>query len=180
LKRLTIPGLQARSPPAAIRARCSASSINCSATKQVADAELPPPHLSPKLMRCQIGLKNYHNASPLFFEEVPDFGEELHLWCRPGRSQCHAWRLCAHADYSGLDWSKVKPFAMARPSQFRPGPPVSLDSNEWATDYNEIKDYAGKTSAKRSPPADRRHASGSWSVHRPIIRSYASSSLQNR
>jgi hypothetical protein len=48
-------------------------------------------------------------------------------------------------------WSKVKPFAMAHPSQFRPGPPVSLESKEWATDYNEIKDYGGKTSAKRSP-----------------------------
>ena len=48
-------------------------------------------------------------------------------------------------------WSKVKPFAMATPSQFRPGPPISLESKEWATDYNEIKDYGGKTSAKRSP-----------------------------
>jgi hypothetical protein len=48
-------------------------------------------------------------------------------------------------------WGDVKPFAMATPSQFRPGPPISLESTEWATDYNEIKDYGGKTSAKRSP-----------------------------
>jgi hypothetical protein len=48
-------------------------------------------------------------------------------------------------------WANVKPFAMATPSQFRPGPPISLESTEWATDYNEIKDYGGKTSAKRSP-----------------------------
>jgi PAP2 superfamily len=48
-------------------------------------------------------------------------------------------------------WSNVKPFAMAKASQFRPGPPISLESKEWATDYNEIKDYGGKTSAKRSP-----------------------------
>jgi len=47
-------------------------------------------------------------------------------------------------------WGNMKPFAMATPSQFRPGPPVSLESTEWATDYNEIKDYGGKTSAKRS------------------------------
>ena len=47
-------------------------------------------------------------------------------------------------------WSKVKPFAMTTSSQFRPGPPISLDSKEWATDYNELKDYGGKTSAKRS------------------------------
>jgi hypothetical protein len=48
-------------------------------------------------------------------------------------------------------WSNVKPFAMAKPSQFRPGPPISLESTEWATDFNETKDYGGKTSAKRSP-----------------------------
>ena len=52
---------------------------------------------------------------------------------------------------AGSTWFKVKPFAMAKPSQFRPGPPVALESQEWATDYNEIKDYGGKTSAKRSP-----------------------------
>jgi PAP2 superfamily len=48
-------------------------------------------------------------------------------------------------------WSKVKPFAMTTASQFRPDPPVSLSSEEWAADYTEIKDYGGKTSAKRSP-----------------------------
>jgi hypothetical protein len=48
-------------------------------------------------------------------------------------------------------WPNVKPFAMPTPSQFRPQPPISLTSKEWATDYNEIKDYGGKTSAKRSP-----------------------------
>jgi hypothetical protein len=52
---------------------------------------------------------------------------------------------------AGSKWSNVKPFAMARPDQFRPGPPVALESNEWATDYNEVKDYGGKASAKRSP-----------------------------
>jgi hypothetical protein len=48
-------------------------------------------------------------------------------------------------------WSKVKPFALTTASQFRPDPPISLSSREWADDYNEIKDYGGKTDAKRSP-----------------------------
>ena len=48
------------------------------------------------------------------------------------------------------NWSNVKPFAMARGSQFRPGPPISLESKEWATDYNELKDYGGRNSVKRS------------------------------
>ena len=49
------------------------------------------------------------------------------------------------------NWSKVKPFAVTTASQFRPDPPISLSSEEWATDYNEVKDYGGKTSARRSP-----------------------------
>ncbi|SHN73513.1 vanadium-dependent haloperoxidase [Bradyrhizobium erythrophlei] len=47
-------------------------------------------------------------------------------------------------------WSKVKPFALTTASQFRPDPPISLSSREWATDYNEIKDYGRQTNAKRS------------------------------
>jgi PAP2 superfamily len=48
-------------------------------------------------------------------------------------------------------WPNMKPFAMASPSQFRPNPPISLGSQEWATDYNELKDYGGQISAKRTP-----------------------------
>ena len=47
-------------------------------------------------------------------------------------------------------WPNVKPFAMTKGSQFRPGPPISLTSKEWAADFNELKDYGGKTGAKRS------------------------------
>jgi hypothetical protein len=47
-------------------------------------------------------------------------------------------------------WPDMKPFAMTKPSQFRPAPPVALESEEWARDYNELKDYGGKTSAKRT------------------------------
>jgi PAP2 superfamily len=47
-------------------------------------------------------------------------------------------------------WPNVKPFAMTKGSQFRPSPPISLESKEWAADFNELKDYGGKNSAKRS------------------------------
>jgi hypothetical protein len=47
-------------------------------------------------------------------------------------------------------WPKVKPFAMMNPSQFRPRPPIALNSAEWATDYNEIKSLGGKDSKARS------------------------------
>jgi PAP2 superfamily len=47
-------------------------------------------------------------------------------------------------------WPNVKPFAMTSASQFRPEPPISLKSEQWAADYNELKQYGGSTSAKRS------------------------------
>jgi len=47
-------------------------------------------------------------------------------------------------------WPTMRPFALASPSQFRPGPPPSLKSREWAVDYNEIKEFGSKASARRS------------------------------
>jgi hypothetical protein len=47
-------------------------------------------------------------------------------------------------------WPKVRPFAMTSPSQFRPQPPLSLASKEWAADYNEIKTLGGKDSKQRT------------------------------
>jgi len=70
-------------------------------------------------------------------------------------------------------WPNMKPFAIANPSQFRPGPPVSLESKEWATDYNELKDYGGQTSAKRSAQQTeiaRFWAFGPTAAYHPFVR----------
>src|SRR5215470_6095039 len=50
----------------------------------------------------------------------------------------------------GWQFASVTPFALASPSQFRPKPPPSLKSAEWARDYNEIKDLGAKNSTKRT------------------------------
>jgi hypothetical protein len=63
-------------------------------------------------------------------------------------------------------WPNMKPFAIAKPSQFRPSPPISLKSKEWATDYNELKDYGGQTSAKRT--AEQTEAARFWLVGPPV------------
>jgi hypothetical protein len=47
-------------------------------------------------------------------------------------------------------WPNLKPFAMTSPSQFRPEPPIALNSEQWASDYNEIKELGARTSSKRS------------------------------
>jgi hypothetical protein len=50
----------------------------------------------------------------------------------------------------GSQFSNVTPFALPSPSQFRPKPPPSLKSEQWARDYNEIKDLGEKNSTKRT------------------------------
>jgi hypothetical protein len=55
---------------------------------------------------------------------------------------------------------------MVSPSQFRPGPPIALDSAEWAKDFNEIKDYGAQKSAKRT--AEQTETARFWLVSGPI------------
>jgi hypothetical protein len=50
----------------------------------------------------------------------------------------------------GSQFPNVTPFALTSPSQFRPKPPPPLKSEQWARDYNEIKDLGEKNSTKRS------------------------------
>jgi len=47
-------------------------------------------------------------------------------------------------------WPNMQPFAIATGSQFRPKPPVALDSAEWATDYSEIKEFGAQRSTRRT------------------------------
>jgi len=47
-------------------------------------------------------------------------------------------------------WPSLAPFAMTSPSQFRPDPPIALESDQWAKDYNEIKELGEKNSSRRS------------------------------
>jgi hypothetical protein len=63
-------------------------------------------------------------------------------------------------------WPNMKPFALASPSQFRPGPPVELESKRWAADYNELKDYGGQVSAKRT--AQQTETARFWLVGPPV------------
>jgi hypothetical protein len=59
----------------------------------------------------------------------------------------------------------VTPWLMERASQFRPGPPPPLTSREWARDYNELKDWGGKTS--RSRTAEQTEIGRFWGILGP-------------
>ena len=50
-----------------------------------------------------------------------------------------------------LPWlGKMVPFTMNSPSQFRPDPPLSLASTDWADDYNQVKTLGAVKSAVRT------------------------------
>ncbi len=48
-------------------------------------------------------------------------------------------------------WPTLRPLVLGRPDRFRPGPPVALGSQEWASDYNEVKAFGARNSTLRTP-----------------------------
>jgi hypothetical protein len=73
-------------------------------------------------------------------------------------------------------WPRRKPWWMASPDQFRPGPPPALTSELWARDYNEVKTLGAKDSTNRTPEQAEiaRYWEGSGPVmYLPIARSVA-------
>ncbi len=47
-------------------------------------------------------------------------------------------------------WPSIKPFTLTNIAQFRPPPPPALGSAQYAADYNEVKDFGGKASTRRT------------------------------
>src|SRR5262249_637267 len=48
-------------------------------------------------------------------------------------------------------YAYATPWALRSASQFRPGPPPTLTSAQWAADYNEIKSLGATNSTTRTP-----------------------------
>jgi hypothetical protein len=76
------------------------------------------------------------------------------------------------------EWSKVKPFFMREPTQFRPAPPPALTSPEWSRDLEEIRTMGGKSSTSRNP--EQGDVARFWAITgpaswNPIVRSLAQS-----
>jgi hypothetical protein len=64
-------------------------------------------------------------------------------------------------------WSTRAPWLMASPAQFRAGPPPALTSDVWTRDFNEVKDFGGRTSARRS--AEQTEIGRFWDFSLPTI-----------
>lgn len=64
-------------------------------------------------------------------------------------------------------WPQRKPWLMASPAQFRPGPPPPLTSERWTRDYNEIKAIGAARSTVRS--AEQTEIARFWETTLPPI-----------
>ena len=68
----------------------------------------------------------------------------------PGAGNPGVWVRLNNAPALLPGWGNVTPFVLRSGSQFDPGPPPALDSDEYARDYKEIKQIGVKVSATRT------------------------------
>jgi PAP2 superfamily len=73
-------------------------------------------------------------------------------------------------------WPQRKPWLMASAAQFRPAAPPALASDAWARDFNEVKAWGGRTSARRS--AEQTAVARFWDysalpIYHALVRSVA-------
>ena len=71
------------------------------------------------------------------------------------------------AGVAASQWPQRKPWLLASPAQFRPGPPPVLASATWARDFNEVKALGGKASTRRT--SEQTEAARFWEYSLPTI-----------
>jgi hypothetical protein len=63
-------------------------------------------------------------------------------------------------------WGKIKPFALSKEAQFRPGAPYPVNSKEYTADYNEAKSLGAATGSART--ADQTEIGLFWLENSPL------------
>lgn len=64
-------------------------------------------------------------------------------------------------------WPRRTGWVLKRSDQFRPGPPVGLDSATWARDYEEIRLFGAKDGSRRTP--EQTEIARVWQTTAPTI-----------
>jgi hypothetical protein len=68
----------------------------------------------------------------------------------PGAGTPGVWVRLNNAPAQQPGWGNVTPFVLRSGSQFRPDPPLALNSKQYAKDYNEIKEIGALNSSTRT------------------------------
>jgi hypothetical protein len=76
------------------------------------------------------------------------------------------WQLPAGQNPMTPWASKLRPFLLRSPDQFRSGPPAALDSRAWAADFNEIKTIGSLNSSSRT--AEQTDIARFWTTN-PVV-----------
>jgi hypothetical protein len=76
------------------------------------------------------------------------------------------WQLPAGQNPMTPWASKLRPFMLQRPDQFRSGPPAALTSRTWAADFNEIKIIGSIDSSSRT--AEQTDIARFWTTN-PVV-----------
>ena len=66
----------------------------------------------------------------------------------------------------GTGWPDTEPMSMIAPDQFRPGPPPAVDSEQYASDFEEVKRLGKKGSEQRTDDETR---IGYWFAEYPTV-----------
>jgi hypothetical protein len=74
-----------------------------------------------------------------------------------------AWQLPTGVNPLVPWMSKLRPFMLESPDQFRPGPPPDLSSDQWANDYNEVLVYGRRDSLVRT--SEQTAIARFWTAH---------------
>jgi hypothetical protein len=77
-----------------------------------------------------------------------------------------AWQLPAGQNPMTPWASKLRPFLLQSPDQFRPGPPAALNSRAWAADFNEVKAVGSLNSPSRT--AEQTDIARFWTTN-PVV-----------
>ena len=89
-------------------------------------------------------------VATLFLSSRVGDGRGANVTYTPGTGP-GAWIPTSPAPPAAVWLSRMRPFAIESPTQFRPEPPPALDSEEWVADYNEVKRMGSLNSSERTP-----------------------------
>ena len=96
------------------------------------------------------GLAVGAEVAALFLASRVGDGRNAQVTYTPG-SGPGAWVPTSNAPPVTPWVGQMRPFAIESPSQFRPDPPPALNSDQWATEYNEVKRLGALNSTERTP-----------------------------